>query len=105
GELAAGHQIEDLRPHLRTREDGRPGPRTAVRLTKSLERQAEAHLGQDAMRRARGRRTVRGLMNPHRFAEGRGFGARRELAMAADDVNRVHAGLVITTTRAPRIFR
>ena len=65
GELAAGHQIEDLRPQLRTGKDRRPGPRTAVRITKSLERKADAHLRQDAMRRARWRGTVRRLMNPH----------------------------------------
>ena len=103
GELASGHQIEDLCPQLRTGKDRRPGPRTAVRITESLERKADAHLRQDAMRRARGRGTVRRLMNPHRFAEAGGFSARRELPIAADDVRGVHGPALskATTPRTP----
>jgi hypothetical protein len=46
------------------------------------------------MRRADGRGPGRRLVDPHRFAEIRGFSAGRELAIAADDVRGVQASLV-----------
>src|SRR5262249_29822331 len=106
-ELAAGHQIEDLRAELRPGQDRSPVPRTAVRLTKPLEGQADAHLRQDAMRRAPGPGTGRRLMNPHRLAEARGVSIGRELAIAADDVRGVQgqASSIRETTHAPRKFR